>query len=54
MLCIGQLETELNSDPDLNPDPKLITDPDPDPKLQIISGPARFGSRSTTLAMGFP
>jgi hypothetical protein len=37
------LETELNLDPDL----ELITDPNPDFKLQIISDPAR--SRSTTL-----
>jgi hypothetical protein len=39
------LETELI----LGPDPKLITDSDPDPNLQIISDPAGFGSESTTL-----
>jgi hypothetical protein len=44
-LCICQLETELNLDPDSNPDPELITDPDPN--LQIISDPA--GSGCTTL-----
>jgi hypothetical protein len=37
MLCIFQLETKLNFDP--NPDPKLSTDPDPN--LKIISDPAR-------------
>jgi hypothetical protein len=39
------LETELNLDPDSNPDPELMTDPDPN--LQIISDPA--GSGCTTL-----
>jgi hypothetical protein len=39
------LETELNLDPDSNPDPELITDPDP--YLQIISDLA--GSGCTTL-----
>ncbi len=38
------METELNLEPDSNPDPELITDPDPN--LQIISDPA--GSGCTT------
>jgi hypothetical protein len=38
-------ELDLNPDSNLDPDQKLITDPDPN--LQIISNP--FGSRSTTL-----
>jgi hypothetical protein len=44
------LETELNLDPDSNPesDPELITDPDPN--FQIIPDPA--GSGCTTLALG--
>jgi hypothetical protein len=41
------LETELNLDPDSNPNPELI--PYPDPNLQIISDPA--GSGCTTLHM---
>jgi hypothetical protein len=41
------LETELNLDTDSNPDPELITDPDPN--LQIFSDPA--GSGCTTLIM---
>jgi hypothetical protein len=41
------LEAELNLDPDSNPDPALITDPDPN--LQIISDPS--GSGCTTLAI---
>jgi hypothetical protein len=43
------LEAELNLDPDSNPDPELITDPDPN--LQIISDPA--GSGCTTLVVKF-
>jgi hypothetical protein len=50
-LCFSWLETELNLDPDPNQDPEsvpqLITDPDPNPSLQIISDPA--GSGCTTL-----
>ncbi len=46
-LCICQLETELNLDPDSNPDPELIMDPDSN--LQIISDPA--GSGCTTLLL---
>ncbi len=42
-LCFCWLETELNLDTD--PNPELITDPDP--KLQIILDLA--GSRSTTI-----
>jgi hypothetical protein len=45
-LCICYLETELNLDPD--PNPELITDLDP--TLQIITDPA--GSGSTTLVAG--
>jgi hypothetical protein len=45
------LEAELNLDPDSNPylesDPELITDPDPN--LQIILDPAGSGSGCTTL-----
>jgi hypothetical protein len=45
------LETELNLDPDSNPDPEsdpeLITDPDPN--LQIIPDPS--GSECTTLIL---
>jgi hypothetical protein len=47
------LETELNLDPDSNPDtesdPELITDPDPN--LQIVSDPA--GSGCTTLLQSY-
>ncbi len=38
-------ELDLNADSNLDPDRKLITDPDPN--LQIISNP--FGSKSATL-----
>ncbi len=44
------MEAELNLDPDSNPDPELITDPDPN--LQIISDPA--GSSCTTLLDEIP
>jgi hypothetical protein len=41
------METEINLDPDSNPDPNPQSDPelitDPDPNLQIISDPARSG-----------
>ncbi len=43
------MEAELNLDPDSNPDPELITDPDTN--LQIISDPAGSGSGCTTLDM---
>jgi hypothetical protein len=41
------LETEFNLDPDSNPNPEQIMDPDPN--SQIISDPDEFGSGSTTL-----
>jgi hypothetical protein len=41
------LEAKLNLDPDSNPDPELVTVPDPN--LQIISDPAGSGSGCTTL-----
>jgi hypothetical protein len=48
--------TELNLDPDYNPDPNPESDPalmtDPDPNLQIISDPA--GSGCTTLHRFLP
>ncbi len=46
------METELNLDPDSNPEPslKLITDSDPDPKLKISLDP----SGSTTLTATVP
>ncbi len=45
-LLVGN-RTYSNLDPDSNPDPELITDPDPN--LQIISDPAGSGSGCTTL-----
>jgi hypothetical protein len=48
-LCICELETELDLDPDSNPDQELITDPDPN--LQIILGPDP-DAKKKTLATG--
>ncbi len=51
LLVRNRLNLDPDSNPDPNPDsdPKLITDSDPDPNLQFISGPSGFNSRSTTL-----
>ncbi len=44
------MEAELNLDPDSNPDPELITDPDPN--LQIISDPGRIRMHNTGFGSG--
>jgi hypothetical protein len=46
----AELDLDLDSNPDPESDPELITDPDPN--LQIISGPAGSGSGCTTLVNG--